>query len=67
MFDNTSMGSTGFSNESAIRNYLQLMARYERLMEISRQLNSTLDIGTLLYRIISAATELTDTETARSC
>ncbi|GAB4546191.1 MAG: hypothetical protein OHK0023_05420 [Anaerolineae bacterium] len=64
MFDNTSMGSTGFSNESAIRNYLQLMARYERLMEISRQLNSTLDIGTLLYRIISAATELTDTETA---
>lgn len=64
MFDNSSIGSTGFSNESAIRNYLQLMARYERLMEISRQLNSTLDIGTLLYRIISAATELTDTETA---
>ncbi len=53
-----------FGNEVAIRNYLQLMARYERLMEISRQLNSTLDLGTLLNRIIKAATELTDTETA---
>lgn len=40
------------------------MARYERLMEISRQLNSTLDLSTLLNRIIQAATELTDTETA---
>jgi signal transduction histidine kinase len=52
------------SNEVAIRNYLQLMARYERLMEISRQLNSILDLGTLLNRIIKAATELTDTEEA---
>jgi K+-sensing histidine kinase KdpD len=53
-----------FGNEVAIRNYLQLMARYERLMEISRQLNSTLDLGHLLNRITRAATELTDTETA---
>lgn len=53
-----------FGNEIAIRNYLQLMARYDRLMEISRQLNSTLDLGTLLNRITQAATELTDTETA---
>ncbi len=53
-----------FSDETAIRNYLQLLARYERLMEISRQLNSTLDLGTLLNRIIQAATELTDTEEA---
>ncbi|HRE48974.1 MAG TPA: GAF domain-containing sensor histidine kinase [Aggregatilineales bacterium] len=53
-----------YSNEVAIRNYLQLMARYERLMEISRQLNSTLDLSTLLGRIIRAATELCDTETA---
>ncbi len=52
------------SNEVAVRNYLQLMARYERLMEISRQLNSTLDLGTLLNRIIKAAVELTDTEAA---
>ena len=53
-----------FSSEVAARNYLQLMARYERLMEISRQLNSTLDLGHLLNRIIRAATELTDTEQA---
>lgn len=53
-----------FGNEIAIRNYLQLMARYDRLMEISRQLNSTLDLGALLNRITQAATELTDTETA---
>lgn len=58
------LGNQGFGNEVAIRNYLQLMARYERLMEISRQLNSTLDLSTLLDRIIRAATELTDTETA---
>src|SRR5215470_2273811 len=51
-------------DEVAVKNYLQLMARYERLMEISRQLNSTLDLGTLLNRIIKAATELTDTEAA---
>ncbi|HLY28861.1 MAG TPA: GAF domain-containing sensor histidine kinase [Aggregatilineales bacterium] len=51
-------------DEVAVRNYLQLMARYERLMEISQQLNSTLDLGTLLGRIIKAATELTDTEGA---
>lgn len=53
-----------FNDESAIRSYLQLLARYERLMEISRQLTSTLDLRTLLNRIIQAATELTDTEEA---
>ncbi len=60
----TSQPMPTFSNEVAIRNYLQLMARYERLMEISRQLNSTLDLGHLLNKIIKSATELTDTETA---
>jgi signal transduction histidine kinase len=52
------------SNEVTIKNYLQLMARYERLMEISRQLTSILDLGTLLNRIIRAAVELTDVEDA---
>ncbi len=52
------------SNDNTIKNYLQLMARYERLMEISRQLNSTLNIRELLERIIYAATELTNTEAA---
>lgn len=55
---------TSYSDENTIRNYLQLMSRYERLMEISRQLNSTLDVMTLLSQIISAATELTNTEQA---
>lgn len=42
----------------------QLLARYERIIEISQQLNSTLDPAALLHHIIAAATELTDTETA---
>ncbi len=66
MSDKTSsyLGNPALGNDVAIQKYLQLMARYDRLMEISRQLNSTLDLGTLLNRIIRAATELTDTETA---
>jgi hypothetical protein len=48
----------------SLDSYRQLMARYERLMEISRQLNSTLDLGALLNRIVQAAVELTDTEEA---
>ncbi|MBZ0305361.1 MAG: GAF domain-containing sensor histidine kinase [Anaerolineae bacterium] len=41
-----------------------LVERYERLMEISRQLNSTLDLASLLRKIISAAKELTRCEAA---
>lgn len=41
-----------------------LLPRYERLMEISMQLNSTLDLASLLRKIISAAKELTNTEAA---
>ena len=41
-----------------------MIERYERLIEISQQLNSTLDLGSLLKKIISAAKELTDTEAA---
>ncbi len=44
--------------------YQRMVARFERMMEISRKLNSTLDLGALLNRIIDAATELTDTEEA---
>lgn len=47
-----------------VESYRRLQGRYERLMAISRQLNSTLDLGTLLTRILDAATELTDTEEA---
>ncbi|MCZ7546257.1 MAG: GAF domain-containing sensor histidine kinase [Anaerolineae bacterium] len=51
----------GAGDDQTIQKYLKLLARYERLMEISRQLNSTLEIRALLYSIIEAATELTDT------
>ncbi len=46
------------------RRYIRLLARYERLLEISRALNSTLDIDILLSQIVTAATELTRTEGA---
>mgnify|MGYP005849170821 CR=1 FL=1 len=42
----------------------QLVARYERIIEISQQLASTLDHVSLLRRIVAAAMELTDSETA---
>jgi signal transduction histidine kinase len=42
----------------------QLLARYERIIEISQQLTSTLDHMSLLRRIVAAAMELTDSETA---
>jgi len=51
-------------NYVSLASYQQLMTRYERLMEISRQLNSTLDLDALLKRIITAAIELTETEQA---
>ena len=50
------------SNDSST--YRQLLARYERIIEISNQLNSTLDHVALLRRITAAATELTGTESA---
>jgi signal transduction histidine kinase len=43
---------------------VRVISRYERLIEISHQLNSTLDLSTLLRKIISAAKELTNTEAA---
>lgn len=46
------------------RNADPVIERYERLIEISQQLNSTLDHNTLLRKIISAAKELTNTEAA---
>lgn len=40
------------------------LARYERLLEISRSLNSTLDIDSLLEQIVQAAAELCNSEAA---
>jgi signal transduction histidine kinase len=39
-----------------------LRAHYQRIIEISQKLNSTLDLKSLLRQIISAATEITHTE-----
>lgn len=51
-------------HETAVRSYVRLLARYERLMEIGRTLNSTLAIDSLLEHIVRAASELTQTEAA---
>ena len=50
------------ASESLLQQYQQRLARYERIMEISQQLNSVLDHVQLLRRIIAAALELTETE-----
>ncbi|MCC6804159.1 MAG: GAF domain-containing sensor histidine kinase [Anaerolineae bacterium] len=44
--------------------FSQLLARYERIIEISQQLNTTRDHAALLKRIIDAAMELLDIEAA---
>jgi signal transduction histidine kinase len=62
--DTTRTPKLQVSDESAIRNYPGLLQRYRRLMEISRVLSSTLDLPSLLRRIIEAARELTETEAA---
>jgi len=41
-----------------------LLARYQRLIEISRDLASTLDLDTLLYRIVRVAADLSQAEEA---
>jgi signal transduction histidine kinase len=48
-------------DDAPLRRYVRALARYERLLEISRTLISTLDINALLEQIVVAATELTDT------
>ena len=52
------------SDESAIRNYPQLVRRYARLLEVSSQLVSTLELQNLLKSIVAAAEELTESESA---
>lgn len=42
----------------------EILEHYERIIEISRQLNSTLDHRTLLRQIIAAVTEILKTEAA---
>jgi signal transduction histidine kinase len=50
------------SDDSAIRNYPGLLKRYARLLEITSQMASTLELGTLLQHISDAAKELTESQ-----
>lgn len=55
---------TGYDGPERRRDYPLLLKRYERLLEVTRTLTSTLDLPSLLRTIIEAAAELTDTEAA---
>ncbi len=52
------------SQPSRTSDVASALARAERLLEISRRLNSTLDIGLLLEQIVQAAAEMIDSEAA---
>ncbi len=52
------------SDSSVIRNFPRLLHRYARLLEVTTDLTSTLDLGTLLDHIVHAAREITDCEAA---
>lgn len=52
------------NHDGDTHSFAQLLARYERIIEISQQLNSTLDHSHLLRKIITASIELTNTEGA---
>lgn len=58
------MTSSGLPDPSIPRNIETTLARYERLLEIVRQLNSTLRLDLLLEQIVQSAAELTDAEVA---
>jgi signal transduction histidine kinase len=52
------------SDSSVIRNFPRLLQRYARLLEVTTDLTSTLDLDTLLDHIVHAAREITDCEAA---
>jgi signal transduction histidine kinase len=51
-------------NSSKARQVQSLLERYLRLIDISRDLSSTLDLDSLLYQIVKAAADLTDSHDA---
>jgi hypothetical protein len=57
----TDHAATLDNKDATIRRHIRTLARYERLLEFSRALNSTLDIDMLLEQIVTAAGELTNT------
>jgi signal transduction histidine kinase len=52
------------SEQRLSNNVTPLLVRYERVIEISQQLTSTLNTQTLLRRIVQAAAELTNSDAA---
>lgn len=46
------------------KNHIPLLERYQRLLELSRDLNSTLDLPALLNHIVKAASDLCQAEAA---
>jgi len=58
----TERSSQSDRERSAILNYPQLLKRYARLLEVSVNLASTLDLDDLLQHVVDAAKELTECE-----
>jgi signal transduction histidine kinase len=55
---------TAYTGKERRHDYALMLRRYERLLEVTRTLTSTLELPVLLRTIIAAAAELTDTEAA---
>lgn len=53
-----------YTGKERRRDYPIMLKRYERLLEVTRTLTSTLELPVLLHTIIAAAAELTGTEAA---
>jgi GAF domain-containing protein len=60
----TEKSKTAAGEHTAIRKYPQLLRRYQHLLELSTDLAATVDLETLLQRIVVAAQDLTDSEAA---
>ncbi|MCJ7513698.1 MAG: GAF domain-containing sensor histidine kinase [Anaerolineales bacterium] len=60
----TELPSRPVSDTAALRNYPRVYQRYERLLETSSDLASTLELDSLLGRIVEVAAELTEAEAA---
>lgn len=58
------MMASQYTGEERRHDYPLMVKRYERLLEVTRTLTSTLELPVLLRTIIEAAAELTETEAA---
>jgi len=58
----TDLFSSSSSDSSVIRNFPRLLHRYVRLLEVSTEMASTLELDSLLNTIVTAAQELTNCE-----